>query len=1178
MTGFCLTRFCRAQHCVLSRRVFRAVLVSVLVVVGLLGGAAGASAAEASGPVWRVLSVSNPTNFKPGDKSGDDAIVVTAVNVGGSSTGCTSEQIALEPRPAFSPFRPCHPGSPVVSPVRVSDELPEGLIAVEVFGDDAYHDPLGWGEGDPNGFNENSGPPTGLACELSARTASCETGEPVAPGDTLVVTIRVHVESELQGANEASVSGGGATPTSVSDPVSVSSSPAGYGVAKGGVMSALSSTQAGAHPNFTNEFFLNTVESEESPKWVENVSYPKDIDFNLPAGLVGSVVGVARCTLAEVVAQGNCPRNTMVGMATLIVFAGSAHPRLVVTTPVFNIVPTPGEPAAFALDGLFFPVRLDTSVLSDGEYKARVDTPDITGGGSSYMTSITIWGDPAEHNGPGPDAATRTLQAEEFVNGEQPGPQLDFGGPGVEETTYAGGYTFKTEAEQQLALLTNPTQCSSSLNAEIETDSWQASGDFTLPELVPDGRMTGCGLLAFAPSLSMLPDTLQAGAPAGYTLNLAVPQTSEPNVLGTPDVKNVVATLPAGTVLSPSAANGLGACTSDQFAPGSSLSASCPQDSQIGTVQVESPAIKEILGGHVYLGAPECDPCTPQDATDGRMVRVLVQIEGKGEDAVIVKLEGRGAINQQTGQLTTTFTNLPQLPFSDFTMFLNGGERAALANPRSCGGVDTSMDLTPWSTPYTPDATISSPFEITAGLGGSGSECASPPRFNPVFTAGTTTNVAGGFSPFTLSFGRADTDEYLSDLQLQMPPGLLGMISRVALCLEPQAAQGTCSSASQIGEASALAGPGGAPYTVNGGKVYITGPYKGAPYGLSVVLPATAGPYTLAGTTGSGTVVVRSAITVNPQTAAITVTSDPFPSELDGIPLQIRQVNATIGGSGSFTFNPTSCEKMEIKGTLTSVVNATASDSSSFQLTNCAALKFKPKLTVSARGKASKAKGESLKFKIAYPKNAIGSQAWFKAAKLEIPKQLPARLTTLQQACLVATFEKNPATCPAHSLVGYATVHTPVLSVPLTGPIYLVSHGGEKLPDVVIVLQGENVTVELTGETSINHKTGVTSETFPDVPDVPFEAFEATLPIGPYSEFGTNLPNSSYDFCGRKLKMPIIFHAANALELHESVPVQITGCAVAKKAGKASKKKTGHLGTSDDTHIKGHAVGGRRKS
>jgi hypothetical protein len=1160
--------------------VVRVLLCAVVAVaVGGVFGPAGAAAADSGGAVWRVLSVSNPTNFKPGDESGDDAIVLTVVNVGGGPSGCTAEQIAAEPRPKFSPVRECPAGSPVVSPVTISDQLPAGLTAVDVYGDNAYKNPLGEVAGSnavAEILGENLGPPYGLACAISGEgMPSCTTGEPVDAGDTLVITIQVHVASEVkEGAeivNHASVSGGGAPSAYVSNPIAISNTPATYGIAKGGLMSAMSSSQAGGHPNFSAEFFLNTVSQPEGADhdWVENPDYPREVNFVLPAGLVGSAVGLQRCSMAEVVAEAHCPRDTLVGTATVMVGEAGGEPRYVITLPVYNIAPYPGEPAAFAFDGLFFPVRLDTRVQPDGEYRVAVNTPHITGGASAYMTSITIWGDPAEHEGPGADAVSRRLAGNKFLENET-APELDLGGPGREQQQ-GEGPLLETETEQPVPLLTNATECSTPLTSSLETISWEGSTEPSAEDVQADGA-TGCGRLSFEPGFSFLPETLQAGAPAGYTLNLSVPQTDQPEQLGTPDVKDVLTTLPAGVVLSPSAANDLSACTSEAFDFAKQAPGGCPRNSQIGVVHVQSPAIEETLEGKVYLAAPECGPCSGQDAAKGRMVRLFVQIEGaesEGVYPVIVKLEGRGEINQQTGQLTTTFTNLPQLPFSDFKLVLNGGERAALANPRGCGVVSSAMDVTPWSTPYTPDAELSSPFEVTAGPGGSESECGRPPGFAPAFTANSVSNIAGGFTPFTLSFGRGDADQYLSGLQLQMPPGLLAMISNVSECPEPQAGQGGCPSTSRIGEASAYVGPGSDPYMVGGGSVYLTGPYKGAPYGISVALPAKAGPYTLAGTTGTGLVVVRATIAIDPQTAAVTVTSDPFPTELDGIPLQLREVTATIGASKNFTFNPTDCEKAEIKATLTSAAGATASGSSPLELTNCAALKFKPSLTVSVAGRASKADGASLEFKITEPKGAMGSEAWLKAAKLEVPKQLPARLTTLQQACLVGTFEKNPAACGPHSIVGSAQVHTPLLRAPLQGPIFLVSHGGEKLPDVVIVLQGEGVTTELTGETHINHKTGVTSETFPGIPDVPFESFEASLPAGAYSQFGVNLPDSSYSFCGRRLKMPTHFESADEQALNVSEALKVTGCP-------AGKKKKRDLGTSDYTHIASHR--GRGKS
>ncbi len=406
----------------MSRRM--GLLTVVLSLAVGLWGAGGARANEV-GPEWRVLSVATPTNLVPGDKSGDSAIVVTAVNVGGGATGCTSEQIAVEPRPAFTPLRLCPAGSPVVAPVALSDELPAGLRAVEVFGGNAYKDPLGR----MSGFKadtEKLAPTFGLVCTFSATAPSCSTGEPVAPGDTVSMTIKVAVETPVEGSevNRASVSGGGAASAAVSDPVTISATPAHYGIARGGVMSAVSESQAGGHPNFTTEFFFNTVSGYEL---AVPPHFPKDVSFDLPAGLVGSAVGVSRCTIGEVEAEDNCPRDAMVGMATLMV-ASQAGPRTTVTVPVYNIVPAYGEPAAFALEGIFFPVRLDTSVAANGEYHVRVSVPDITSGGEGYMSSITIWGDPAEHDGPGPDAASRTLQGDGFLLGEASAPETRFRG------------------------------------------------------------------------------------------------------------------------------------------------------------------------------------------------------------------------------------------------------------------------------------------------------------------------------------------------------------------------------------------------------------------------------------------------------------------------------------------------------------------------------------------------------------------------------------------------------------------------------------------------------------------------------------------------------------------------------------------------------------------------------
>ena len=303
--------------------------------------------------------------------------------------------------------------------------------------------------------------------------------------------------------------------------------------------------------------------------------------------------------------------------------------------------------------------------------------------------------------------------------------------------------------------------------------------------------------------------------------------------------------------------------------------------------------------------------------------------------------------------------------------------------------------------------------------------------------------------------------------------------------------------------------------------------------------------------------VVRAKIEVNPTTAELTIATDAsgphaIPHLIDGIPVQIKAVNVTVNRE-HFTFNPTNCNPMSLTGSIASDEGASSLVSVPFQSTNCAALKYTPTLSVSTAAKASRANGASLFFKIAYPKDAMGSQSWMKEMKFVIPKQLPARLTTLQKACLAHVFEVERQNCPAASIIGHVLVHTPVLPVPLEGPLYFVSYGGAAFPDAVAVLHGYGLTIESHGHTLI--KNGVTSATFESVPDVPFESIEVTVPQGPFSEFGANLPHERYDFCGQHLKLPVLFKAQNGAEIHAETPVSVTGCST--KLSVSSKKIKG---------------------
>jgi len=533
------------------------------------------------------------------------------------------------------------------------------------------------------------------------------------------------------------------------------------------------------------------------------------------------------------------------------------------------------------------------------------------------------------------------------------------------------------------------------------------------------------------------------------------------------------------------------------------------------------------LQGQLFVGEPECGnanhpeqpTCTNEDAKDGKLFRLFIQLQDESA-GLVVKLHGSTRVaNTETGQLESVFEDQPQQPFELLTLKLKGGPTAPLANPQSCGPATTAADFTPWSTPSTPDATPTSSFNVEG--------CPATMPFSPSFNAGTTgpnATAAGMSTSFSLTFSRQDREQDLSGVQVHMPLGLTGKIAGIPLCGEAQANAGTCGPQSEIGTATSLAGPGPDPFPETG-RVYLTGPYKGAPFGLSVVTPAVAGPFNL------GNVIVRSAISINPYTAAVTVTSDPLPQFLDGVQLRLREVSVNVDRSG-FMFNPTSCSAQRVSTTLSALQGASAQVSSPFGLGGCTSLPFKPTFTASTQAHTSKTEGASLDVKVSYPP---GTYANIAKTLTELPTALPSRLTTLQKACLSAVFEANPAACPEGSVVGYATAHTPLLNVPLNGPAYLISHGGAAFPDLEIVLQGEGVEVILDGQTDIVK--GVTKTTFNALPDSPVSTFELNLPEGPHSALGANV-----NVCTTPLNLPTTLTGQNGAVIKQTTHVAVTGC------------------------------------
>jgi hypothetical protein len=813
-----------------------------------------------------------------------------------------------------------------------------------------------------------------------------------------------------------------------------------------------------------------------------------------------------------------------VGVAS-VVTAGGIPKAPIVTNPLYSLEPAVGEPARFGFQTGAGPAFIDVSVRTGGDYGVVATVPNITQSLEFLSAQVTFWGVPG-------DPRHDTTRGKECLAHLHNGAEISCAERGAETP-----------------FLVMPTSCTGPLQTSVEGDLWSNPGVFTASKEYSfqngEGELlqqNGCDALNFEPSIRVAPDGTQGSSPTGLAVDVHVPQDASLNPTGLAEssVKDTTVALPAGLVLNPAAADGLLACGLGEIALESPAEQTCPEASKVGTVKIKTPLLPNELEGAAYLAAQNANPF-------GSLVALYLSVYGP-RSGVRVRLAGEVKPDPVTGQLVSTFKNTPQLPFEDLVLHFFGGFRAPLGTPALCGSYTTSASFAPWS--GNPPVDVSSPaFPITSGPGGA--PCSNPLPFAPSLHASSTNIQAGAFTPFTLTMGRPDGNQNLDAIQLKMPPGLLGTLSGVELCPEPQADRGSCGPNSLIGETTVSVGLGGDPFSVRGGRVYITGPYEGAPYGLSIVNPAKAGPFDVEHDTSKpgeympacDCVVVRAKIEVDPITAALTITTDTsgqyqIPQILDGIPLQIQHVNVTVNRP-SFTFNPTNCSKMAIGGNLTSAQGTTNPLSVPFQVTNCATLRFNPIFKVSTAGKTSRKNGASLDVKLSYPKLPFGQQPNIAKVKVNLPRQLPSRLTTLQKACTEHTFNLNPAACPAASRVGNAKAITPIIPVALSGPAYFVSHGGAKFPELVIVLSGYGTTVQLHGETFISKK-GVTSSTFRQVPDVPIGTFQLRLPQGTNSALAANTNLCKIKKAG--LKMPTAFTAQNGAVIHQSTPIAVTGC------------------------------------
>lgn len=879
-------------------------------------------------------------------------------------------------------------------------------------------------------------------------------------------------------------------------------------------------TQAGGHPYemTTSLSFTTSTNAWGTPDSPD--ANPKTVRTELPPGLIGNPEATSKCNPYEV-AHADCSGATQVGVLRVFTTGRPSG----VTSPLYNLVPPAGVVAQFgARFNGFVTAHIDASVRTGADYGISANALYVSAGEGLIGATVTMWGVPAakDHD------SERYCPVEGKINEEAPCSVTGMG-PGM-------------------PFLSDPTSCTGTMHATLLADSWQEPGVFVRAGAEMPG-ITGCDKVPFRPTIAARPSSEIADSSTGLGLDVHIPQAQTVDSLREADLRDAVVALPEGIAINPSSANGLQGCSegdvgylSGDSSPSSPRytpePADCPDASKVGSVEIQTPVIDHPLKGGVYVA-------TQGDNPFGSLLAIYIAVDDP-QSGVVIKLAGKVTPDPHTGRLTTTFIENPQLPFEDLKLDFFGGQRAALVTPAACGTYTTTTSLTPWSAPESgPPATPSSAFGITSGP--EGAPCG-PQGFAPSLVAGMVGNRAGSSSAFTLTLMRRDGEQTFSSLATALPLGLMGMRSVASLCGEPQASAGACPAASKIGHVTVLSGVGSEPVTLpEAGKpqdpVYLTGPYKGAPFGLAIVVPAEAGPFNLGD--GGRPVVVRAGLYIDRHSGRVSIVTDPMPSMLQGIPLDIKTVNVTIDREG-FMLNPTNCDPMAVEGSVTSVQGATASVSSRFQAAECRSLPFHPSLSAVTQGKTSRAGGAGLHVIV---KSSSG-QANIKSVRVQLPKQLPSRLATLNHACPAAQFEANPAGCPAESKVGTATAHTPVLPVPLTGPAYYVSHGGAALPNLVLVLQGEGVTIELAGKTLIRNR--ITSSTFSSIPDVPVARFDLFLPQGPHSA----LSASNRNLCSRVLRMPTTITGQNGAQIKRVTRIGVTGC------GKRRGRRSNHVARS----------------
>jgi len=826
--------------------------------------------------------------------------------------------------------------------------------------------------------------------------------------------------------------------------------------------------EAAAHPpkGFT-QFIVKNEPGVAGPE--EPVGALKTVRVDLPAGLSVNPQATEQCSQAEF--EGNpsldCP-GAAVGTSFVTGSALGFPLPVPLEATVYNIDPPEGEPARFGFNLAGNNIYLKADVAWEDDYHEgfTIEVPPVPLIGELILKNRLVF------NGRSGDGTFITTPSTCF-DPEQP----------PHENVYSTYLLASSVAEEEQPGYQFPQSAMPAFESPL-----------------PEGeKPIDCGGIPYDPSVDANPGTDRTDSPAGATVTVEVPHILGGDERESSQTKTAQVTLPSGMGLNPSAAGGgLQTCTDAQFNKGTKDPVACPPASKVGTVSIETPPLPDgSLTGNVYVGQQ-----LSRDPTSGNEYRIFVEASS-ARYGISARLEGKVSANPQTGQLTTTFDDeelggLPQVPFSSVVLDFDDGPRAVLTSPPTCGPNQTTATMTPWS--GNPPATPSQEFSLSnAPDGGACAKTGAERPFAPGFGASTANPQGGAFSALSLDVTRRDGNQELKGVEVDLPPGVTAKLAGVRYCPEAtlasaaansgvaEAAAPSCPASSLVGSAGVTSGSGPSPIQI-AGKVYLAGPYRGAPLSLAVVTPATAGPFDL------GTVVVRVALFVQSETAQIHAVSDPIPHVYGGALLDIRAISVRIDRP-KFSLNPTNCSPKTIAATLRGGGNdpndpatySVAGGAAAFLVNGCEALGFRPKLSMRLFGAKRRAKNPKLRAILV----ARGGDANISRAAVTLPKALILDQGNLAKVCTRVQFAANA--CPKKSIYGYARAITPLLDGPLEGPVYLRSSDNE-LPDLVAALDGQ-VDIDLVSRTDAVR--GRIRSTFDRVPDVPVSKFTLTLRGGP---------------------------------------------------------------------------------